>query len=99
MSTDAFGILLGNIIYAVYIGTLSDSTDTCKDGRKVRQGGTDGTVSAMCSIRVVCGTDCELISMSSGQSLYYTLDKLAKVTCIQPGSQASFIFTIIVICS
>jgi len=45
MSTDAFGILLGNIIYAVYIGILSDNEDTCKDGRKVRQGGTDGTVS------------------------------------------------------
>jgi len=56
MSADAFGILLGNVIYAVYIGTLSDSADTCDDetGRKVRQGSSDGTVSTVCSIRVVC---------------------------------------------
>ena len=45
MSTDAFGILLGNVIFAVYIGILSDNGDTCKDGHKLRQGGTDGTVS------------------------------------------------------
>ncbi|XP_065890144.1 sodium-dependent lysophosphatidylcholine symporter 1-B-like isoform X2 [Dysidea avara] len=46
MSTDAFGILLGNVIFAVYIGILSDNGDTCKDGHKLRQGGTDGTAMA-----------------------------------------------------
>ena len=46
MSTDAFGILLGNVIYAVYIGVLSgDESEACSDGRRVRQDHNSGTVS------------------------------------------------------
>ena len=46
MSTDAFGILLGNVIYAVYIGVLSDKEpEGCENGRRVRQGHNNGIVS------------------------------------------------------
>ena len=47
MSTDTFGILLGNVIYAVYIGVFSESeSEMCDDhGRRVRQSDHSGTVS------------------------------------------------------
>ena len=46
MSTDAFGILLGNVIYAVYIAVLSDKeSESCSNGRKMRQDNTSGIVS------------------------------------------------------
>ena len=46
MSTDTFGILLGNVIYAVYIGVFSESeSEMCDNGRRVRQSDHSGTVS------------------------------------------------------
>ena len=46
MSTDTFGILLGNVIFAVYIGVFSDTeSEICSDGRRIRQGNHSGTVS------------------------------------------------------
>ena len=46
MSTDAFGILLGNVIYAAYIVALSnEESEICSDGRRLRQDHNGGTVS------------------------------------------------------
>ena len=45
MSTDTFGILFGNVVFAVYIGVLSDDSESCSDGKRVRQSNTSGTVS------------------------------------------------------
>ena len=46
MSTDTFGILLGNVIYAAYIGVLSESeSELCSNGKRIREGNHSGTVS------------------------------------------------------
>jgi len=47
MSMDTFGILLGNVIYAVYIGVLADKdSDLCTDdNKKLKKDNTSGTVS------------------------------------------------------
>lgn len=54
MSVDTFGILLANVIYAAYIGVLSDESEWCVNGRRVQQGHSSGTVLVDCSIRVIC---------------------------------------------
>lgn len=43
---DTFGILLGNVIYAIYIGVLADrDSELCTDDNKrVKKDNTSGTV-------------------------------------------------------